>query len=71
MKLWIAALLALTTAGCSSKPCVDGEKVSSGYYGIGGTRMHYDPCPQKCCAPDWARGCACSSRCPCVARHPK
>ncbi|MBV8878523.1 MAG: hypothetical protein JO332_01035 [Planctomycetaceae bacterium] len=63
-------LLGLALAGCSTRPCVDGQRTSSGYFG-GSTRVAYDPCPQKCCAPDWTRGCACSDRCPCVARHPK
>lgn len=68
----IAALvLALALVGCSHRPCVDGERTtSSGYWGIS-TRTAYDPCPQKCCEPGWTRGCACSDRCPCVARHPK
>ncbi len=70
MKRRMAVLLLVGVAGCSSKPCVDGEKVSSGW-GYGATRSSYDPCPQKCCKPDWTRGCACTSRCPCVARHPK
>jgi hypothetical protein len=72
MKRFLVALLLAAAAGCTSKPCVDGEKVSTtGWYGIGSTRSSYDPCPQKCCAPDWAKGCACSKRCPCVERHPK
>lgn len=71
MKRLFAAALIAFAAGCSSKPCVDGEKVSQAWYGAGSTRMSYDPCPQKCCAPDWTRGCACSKRCPCVERHPK
>jgi len=72
MKRLIAVALVLFAAGCSSRPCVDGERVStSGYYGFGSTRSGYDPCPQKCCAPGWTRGCACSKRCPCWERHPQ
>lgn len=70
MKTMIAAALGLALAGCSTKPCVDGQRTSSAWYG-GSTRVAYDPCPQKCCDPGWTRGCACSDRCPCVARHPK
>ncbi len=70
MKRLMAVLLLVGVAGCSRKPCVDGEKVGSGW-GYGSTRSSDDPCPQKCCSPDWTRGCACTSRCPCVARHPK
>ncbi|MBI3858336.1 MAG: hypothetical protein HY293_21850 [Planctomycetes bacterium] len=71
-RLIAAAVLAACAAGCSAKPCVDGERTSnSGFYGYGSTRTSYDPCKQKCCAPDWAPGCACSKRCPCWERHPK
>jgi len=67
MKLTALLVLVLCAAGCSQRPCVDGER-TSGYFGS--VRTGYDPCPQKCCSPDWRRGCACSARCPCVARHP-
>ena len=72
MKRLIAAALVLVVAlGCSSKPCVDGERTSqSGYFTFGTTRTSYDPCKQKCCSPDWKPGCACSKRCPCWERHP-
>ena len=37
MKRLLAAILVLIAAGCSSKPCVDGERTSSSsYYGFGG-----------------------------------
>jgi hypothetical protein len=72
MKRLIAACLLFAAAGCSSRPCVDGERTSSsGYWGMGTVRSGYDPCPQKCCKPGWTRGCACTSRCPCVERHPR
>ena len=71
MKAIAAILLLFATAGCGTKPCVDGERTSSGgYFGWGSSRTAYDPCPQKCCAPGWSRGCACSERCPCRERHP-
>ncbi|RPH47244.1 MAG: hypothetical protein EHM91_06195 [Planctomycetota bacterium] len=71
MKRLIASALILVAAGCSSKPCVDGERTtSSGMYGFGGTRTSYDPCKQKCCERGWSRGCACAKRCPCWERHP-
>jgi len=71
MKRLIAAVLLVCVAGCSTKPCVDGERTtSSGFYSMS-TRTSYDPCKQKCCEPDWTRGCACSKRCPCWERHPK
>jgi hypothetical protein len=63
MRLPTAAVLALALAGCSSKPCVDGQRTSSGYFS-GSARVAYDPCPQKCCDAGWTRGCACSDRCP-------
>jgi hypothetical protein len=69
MKLTAVLTLLLLGTACSTRPCVDGEKMSSGYFGS--VRSGYDPCPQKCCSPGWHRGCACSARCPCVARHPK
>jgi hypothetical protein len=71
MRLITILALTLAFAGCSHKPCVDGQRTSSfGYWGSS-SRIAYDPCPQKCCEPDWTRGCACSDRCPCAARHPK
>ena len=72
MKRVLAALVLVCAAGCSSKPCVDGERTSNGWgYGFGSTRSAYDPCPQKCCGTEWTRGCACTKRCPCWERHPK
>ena len=72
MKRWIAAVLLIAVVGCSSKPCVDGERVSAGgAWGFGSTRTTYDPCSQKCAAAGWTRGCACTPRCPCWERHPK
>jgi len=71
MRMITVLALAQALAGCSTKPCVDGERTSSGGYFSYSTRVAYDPCPQKCCDPDWTRGCACSNRCPCVAKHPK
>ena len=70
MKSLTAVLLPAGVAGCSSKPCVDGEKVSSGW-GYGSAGSSYDPCPQKCSSPDRTRGCACTPRCPYAPRHPK
>jgi len=68
----MTALLIVGVAGCSSRPCVDGERTSSaGYWGFGSVRSGYDPCPQKCCGQGWTRGCACSTRCPCWERHPR
>ena len=67
MKRLLAAFLLVCAIGCSTKPCVDGERTTFGY---GSTRTAYDPCKQKCCAPEWTRGCACSKRCPCWERHP-
>ena len=65
MKRLIAAALILAAVGCSSKPCVDGERTSqSGYFAFSATRTSYDPCKQKCCSPDWKPGCACSRRYP-------
>lgn len=71
MKTIAAMILLVAVLGCSTKPCVDGEKTAhSGYWGFGGsTRTSYDPCKQKCCEPEWSRGCACSERCPCWKRH--
>lgn len=45
-----AVLLLIGAAGCSSKPRVDREKVSSGW-GYGWPRTSADPCPLKRCAP--------------------
>lgn len=68
-RLIAAAVLIACAAGCSTKPCVDGERTTAGFYSMS-TRTSYDPCKQKCCEPDWTRGCACSKRCPCWERHP-
>ena len=71
-RLIAAALLMVAAAGCSTKPCVDGERTSgTAFYGYGSSRTTYDPCKQKCCSPGWSRGCVCSQRCPCWERHPK
>lgn len=70
MKRLIAtALLVAAAVGCSTKPCVDGERTTAGFYSMS-VRTSYDPCKQKCCEPGWNRGCACSKRCPCWERHP-
>lgn len=70
-RLMTVALLVAVAVGCSTKPCVDGERTSSSsYWGSGTTRTSYDPCKQKCCSPEWHLGCACSKRCPCWERHP-
>jgi hypothetical protein len=72
MERLIAVALLACAAGCSTKPCVDGERDStSGFYRFGSTTTSYDPCKQKCCGPEWNNGCACSKRCPCWERHPK
>jgi hypothetical protein len=66
----LLVILLMVAAGCGSKPCVDGERTSAGYFGYGGaTRTSYDPCKQRCGEPEWTRGCACSKRCPCWERH--
>ena len=69
-RLIAAALLMVAAVGCSTKPCVDGERTTAGFYSMS-TRTSYDPCKQKCCDPEWSRGCACTKRCPCWERHPK
>ena len=68
-RLMTVALLVAAAAGCSTKPCVDGERTTTGFYTMS-VRTSYDPCKQKCCEPGWSRGCACSRRCPCWEQHP-
>ena len=70
-RLIAAAVLLVCAAGCSTKPCVDGERTTGSYFYAMSTRTSYDPCKQKCCDPGWTRGCACSKRCPCWERHPQ
>lgn len=71
MKATAAILVLVAFVGCSTKPCVDGERTTHSAFGWGGsTRTSYDPCKQKCCDPGWSRGCACSKRCPCWEKHP-
>jgi len=67
-RLIAAAFLIACAVGCSTKPCVDGERTTMGYFSTT-TTTSYDPCKQKCCEPGWSRGCACSKRCPCWERH--
>src|SRR6185295_10169583 len=50
MRLIAAAVLTACAAGCSTKPCVDGERTTAGFYSMS-TRTSYDPCKQKCCEP--------------------
>lgn len=72
MKTSLALILMIAMLGCSTRPCVDGERSSgAGAWGFGAVETSYRPCKQRCCAPDWTRGCACTKRCPCWERHSK
>ena len=51
MRMITVLALGQAIAGCSARPCVDGERTSSGGYWSYSTRVAYDPCPQKCCNP--------------------